>query len=205
VSEPLTATATEENIDVNVHLETWGRVMALTALDTDSGPHVALGGEGRVSLAPVTEEGVGRPRWVVDVGFEPAALLWDGSAVWAAGSERSSTGIDDYDWEAVRGGGFIGLDPTDGHAIVRGRFPDDLAWGNGGVAVVMSSDALCAIGRTGEVYVFDVRDGSMTTTSAPIANHSLGIAHATAVGDRVVYGFNRGGYQLHALAVGRRL
>lgn len=203
VSEPLTATADEDKVDMRVQLETWGKVTALTALVIGDDNQVALGGEGRLSLAPVTDQGVGEPRWVVDVGFQPAVLLWDDHVLWAAGSERSLTGIDDYDWEAVRGGGFIGLDPSDGHVIARGRFPDDLAWGNGGVAVVMTPGALCAITRTGQVHRFDVRDGSTVTTSAPIADHSLGIAHSTAVGDRVVFGFNRGGYQLHALAVGR--
>jgi hypothetical protein len=205
VSEPLTATSENENIDVTVQLETWGEVTALTAIARDDDAQVALGGDGRVSLAPVAEDGVGRPRWVVEVGFQPAALLWDGAILWAAGSERSPTGIDDYDWDAMRGGGFTGLDPTDGHVIVRGRFPDDVAWGNGGVAVVMTSGTLCAIGRTGQVHLFDLRDGSKMTVSESIANHSLGIAHAAALGDQVVYGFNRGGYQLHTLAVSGRL
>jgi hypothetical protein len=202
VSEPLTATADKNNVDVTVQLDTWGKVTALTALASDDDNQVALGGDGRVSLSPATDEGVGRPRWTVDVGFEPAALLWDGAVLWAAGSERSLTGIDDYDWEAMRGGGFAGLDPTDGRVIVRGRFPDDLAWGNGGVAVVMLSGTLCAIGRTGQVHVFDRRDGSTMTVTESIANQSLGIVHAAAVGDHVLYGFNRGGYELHAVAVG---
>lgn len=204
VSEPLTAAADEENVDVAVQLETWGLVTALAEVAGKDANQLALGGEGRVSLAPVTTHGVGRPHWVVDVGFQPAALQWDGAVLWAAGSEQT-TGIDDYDWESLRGGGFAGLDPTDGHVVVRGRFPDDLAWGNGGVAVVMTPDALCAIARTGQIHIFDLRDRSTMTTSAPIANHSLGIAHATAVGNHVLYGFNRGGYKLHALTVGGRL
>ena len=202
VSERLTAASDDEQIDVTVQLEAWGEVTALTALTVGDVPHIALGGQGHVSLAPATNEGVGAPRWVVDVGFRPAVLLFDGAVVWAAGSEHPAAAIDDYDWEAVRGGGFVGLDPRDGHVLVRGRFPDDLAWGNGGVAVVMIPNGLCAIGRTGQVHVFDLRDGSTMTTSTPIANRSLGIAHAAAIGDRVVYGFNRGGYQLHAFAVG---
>jgi hypothetical protein len=149
---------------------------------------------------PATNGGVGVSRWVADVGFQPAALFWDGAVIWAAGSETSPNGTDDYDWEAIRGGGFTGLDPTDGRVIVRGRFPNDVAWGNGGVAVVMIPGALCAITRTGRVHVFDLQDGSMMTMSAPIANDSLGIAHATAFAGHVIYGFNRGGYRLHAVA-----
>jgi hypothetical protein len=201
VSEPLTAAGGGERIGVAVHLEPWGEVTALTAFAGDGTQHIALGGEGRVGVAPVTTEGVGRPRWVADVGFRPAALLWDGAVLWAAGSERSTTGIDDYDWEAVRGGGFIGFDPIDGRVLVRGHFPDDLAWGNGGVAVVMIPGALCAIARTGRIHLFDVRDGSKMSTTEAIANRSLGIAHAGSVGGRVIYGFNRGGYQLHAATI----
>ena len=57
VSEPLTATARETDIVVTVQLETWGMVTALTALAGSDDPQVALGGEGRVSLVPVTDEG----------------------------------------------------------------------------------------------------------------------------------------------------
>ena len=102
--------------------------------------------------------------------------------VWAAGCERAANTIDDYDWEALGGGGFAALDPTDGRVVVRGRFSEDLAWGNGGVAVVLVPGALCGIGRRGQVYLFDTSDGTPLTTSAPIADTSLGIAHAAAVG-----------------------
>ncbi len=112
-------------------------VTALAAVRDDGVDEcVALGGNGQVSLAPATPDGIGPPRWTVDVDFEPRVVLWDGALVWAAGSERVATRIDDYDWEALRGGGFAALDPTDGRVVVRGRFSDDLAWGNGGVAVV---------------------------------------------------------------------
>ena len=41
--------------------------------------------EGQVSLAPATADGIGQPRWTVDVDFEPRVVLWDGVLVWAAG------------------------------------------------------------------------------------------------------------------------
>ena len=84
---------------------------------------------------------------------------------------------------------------------MRGRFSEDLAWGNGGVAVVLVPGALCGIGRRGQLYMFDTRDGTPLTTSAPIADASLGIAHAAAAGDQVLYGFNRGGYRLQRIRV----
>ena len=119
--------------------------------------------------------------------------------LWVAGSEIAP-GVDDYDWERLRGGGFVGLDPADGTTVVAGRFEPDLAWGNGGAAVVLVAGAVCGIGRTGELHLYDARDGRAVTSTAPIASRSLGIAHAAAVGDHLLYGFNRGGYRLHAVA-----
>jgi hypothetical protein len=82
--------------------------------------------------------------------------------------------------------------------VVAGELPDEVAWGNGGVPVVMAVGRLCAVGRTGRLYrLADPRTGRFAS-SASLAESSLGIAHAAAVGDRVLYGFNRGGYRLHA-------
>jgi hypothetical protein len=78
---------------------------------------------------------------------------------------------------------------------------DDVAWGSGGVAVVRATDALCALGRSGRLYAFDERDGTSVSSTAPLAPRSLGIAHAAARGDRIVFGFNRGGYRLHTTSV----
>ena len=135
------------------------------------------------------------------VGLWPShrIVLWDGALVWAAGTDRVANAIDDYDWEALRGGGFVALDPTDGRVRVSGRFSEELAWGTGGVPLALVPGRLCGIGRRGELYTFDTRDGAPLSTSAPIADDSLGIAHAAAAGDRILYGFNRGGYRLHAI------
>jgi hypothetical protein len=176
-------------------------VTALGAFRDGTEEYLAVGGNGQVTLAPATDDGVGAPRWTVDVDFDPRTLLWDGALVWAAGSERATTAVDDYDWNALHRGGFVALDPADGRPIVRGHFRDDLAWGNGGAAVVLVPGALCGIGRRGELYVFDTRDATLLTTTTPIAEDPLGIAHAAAVGNRVLYGFNRGGYRLHATTI----
>jgi hypothetical protein len=188
---------------MNVRLETLGTVNALAAIRNGTADCIVVGGKGQVALAPATADGIGQPRWTVDVDFEPRVVLWDGTRVWAAGCDRVAQAIDDDDWEALGGGGFAGLDPTDGRVVVRGRFSEDLAWGNGGVAVVHMPGALCGIGRRGELYTFDASDGRPLTTSAPIADTSIGIAHAAAKGDQVLYGFNRGGYCLHATRVAR--
>ena len=70
-----------------------------------------VGSDGQVSLVPATANGIGRPRWTVDVDFEPRVVLWDGALVWAAGCDRVAQAIDDYDWEALGGGGFAATRP----------------------------------------------------------------------------------------------
>jgi hypothetical protein len=203
VSERLSTQAAPDPLETCVRLETVGMVTALVAIHDGRTDCVAVGSEGQVSLIPATAEGIGQPWWTVDVDFEPRVVLWDGGRVWAAGCDHVAHVIDDYDWDALGGGGFAALDPADGRVVVRGRFSEDLAWGNGGVAVVYVPGALCGIGRRGELYTFDTTDGSPLATSAPIAGASMGIAHASAQGNQILFGFNRGGYRLHAIRVPR--
>jgi hypothetical protein len=200
VSEPVSATGKDGRLDADIQLEDLGEVTALGTCSAASDDLIAVGGEGRVSLRPVAAGRVGAARWETEVDFRPAGFLWDGNLLWAAGSELRAAGIDDYDWEQVRGGGFVGLDLFDGSVVVGGRFGHDLAWGNGGVAVVLVGGTLCGIGRSGELYLFSTHDGASVGATAPIAPHSLGIAHAAVVGDHVLYGWNRDGYRLHSCA-----
>jgi hypothetical protein len=197
VSERITGSHDVAPLEVSVQSEACGMVTALGAFRAGTEEYLAIGGDGRLSLAPASKNGIGAPRWTVDVDFDPRTVLRD-RLVWVAGSERSETAIDDYDWDALHGGGFAAIDPADGRIVVAGRFHDDPAWGAGGAPVVVLSGALCAIGRRGELSFFDLRDGTHLTTTPAISDVSLGIAHAAGVGDRVLYGFNRGGYRLHA-------
>jgi hypothetical protein len=201
VSEPVTATADGGRLEARVELETWGMVTALGTAHTGGRDFVSVGGNGRVGLVPIDRGGVGRMRWEVGVDLEPAAFAWDGQVLWVAGPELGAAGIDDYDWEKLRGGGFAALDVTDGSTVVRGRFAHDLAWGNGGSAVVIAAGLVCGIGRAGEVDVYSTAGGDHRARSDAFAADSLGIAHAAVVGDRILYGFNRGGYRLHTVAL----
>ena len=66
----------------------------------------------------------------------------------------------------------------------------------------MAAGRLCVVGRTGRLHwLADPGTGRFAST-ASLAESSLGIAHAAAVGDRVLYGFDRGGYRLHAADAG---
>jgi hypothetical protein len=201
VSEPVTATADGGQLDARVELEAWGMVTALGTAHTGGLDDVAVGGNGRVGLVPIDRGGVGRLRWEVGVDLEPAAFAWDHELLWVAGPEVGAAGIDDYDWEKLRGGGFAALDATDGSTVVRGRFVHDLAWGNGGSAVVIAAGLVCGIGRAGEVDVYSTAGGGHGARTDAFAADSLGIAHAAVVGDRILYGFNRGGYRLHTVAL----
>jgi hypothetical protein len=197
VSEALRRDGMTRRLELTRTLGSWGMVSALAPLGAGS---IAVGGDSHVSIAAIDEKGAGVPLWDVAVEFEPAVLVWDGRWVWAAGSEAGAT-VDDYDWEARRGGGFVALDPVDGRIVVRGQFRQDVAWGAGGAAVVIVPELLCGVGRRGEVHLFDRRDGRWVGTTAAISDTSLGIAHASLLGDQLVYGFNRGGYRLWTLPV----
>lgn len=197
VSEPLRRESTSEPLELEETLETWGMVSALAAL---GGHRIALGGDAHVSVAAIDDTGAAVPHWNVAVDFEPAVLLWDSGCVWAAGSEAGAA-VDDYDWDARHGGGFAALDPVDGRILVRGRFDEDMAWGNGGVAVATAPGFVCGFGRRGEVHLFDARDGAWLGATAATSDASMGIAHGALLGDHLVYGFNRGGYRLWTLPV----
>jgi len=201
VSESVVAAAGGAPLDARVELGTWNMVTALEALQVDGRECIAVGGNGHVALAPIDHSRVGSLRWDVGVDFDPAAFVWDGRALWAAGADLGAAGIDDYDWEKVRGGGFAALDPSDGVAVVRGRFAHDPAWGSGGTAVVIAAGLVWGIGRTGELDVYRADDGTHRGCTAGFATESLGIAHAAVVGETVLFGFNRGGYRLHSVPV----
>ncbi len=203
VSEPVHRGLEKPAIDAEVALEGWGWVTALGALSLGREQLVAVGGQGRAALVALDGGRLGRRpfEFDVDLPLRAAAFAWDGRLLWAAGSELTGSPVDDYRWEDLRGGRYAGLDPSDGRVVVSGALPDEVAWGNGGVAVVMAGGRLCAVGRTGRLHwLADPGTGRFAAT-ASLSEASLGIADAAAVGDRVLYGFNRGGYRLHAADV----
>lgn len=196
VSAPIEPSTLEAAIEADPAAESFGEVTALGVVGGGGETLVALGGEDRVALAPIVRGRILRPRWEVKVGFRPAVVVWDGRFLWAAGS-ASTTHVDDYDWERLRGGGFAGLHRRDGRLVVAGPLPEDVAWGTGGVAVVVLGTRLAAIGRTGRVDLLDPGRPTEWHSTAPLASASLGLAHADAIGERLLFGFNRGDYQLY--------
>jgi hypothetical protein len=189
----------------------FGEVTALGVVPSREEPLIAVGGDARVALVPLTEGQIGRPRWEADVGFRVATIAWQDGLLWAAGPDIGG-GVDDYDWERLSGGGFAALDPADGRSVMAGPVPDDVAWGTGGVAVAPFGACLAVAGRTGCLHLVDPRTGishraAGPGVSPPPTNHqaagldgrpSLGIAHLAVTGRRVLCGFNRGGYRLHS-------
>ena len=197
VSAPIGTAALLAPIETDLAAERFGEVTALGVIAGGDEPLVVLGGVDRVALVPVVRGRIHRPRWEVEIGFRAAVVVWDGRLLWTAGCARTPD-VDDYDWESLHGGGFVGLDPSDGRVVVGGLLPDDVAWGTGGVPVVALGTGLAAIGRTGRVHLVDPGRPMEWRSSAPLASASLGLAHAGAVGHRVLFGFNRGGYRLHS-------
>ena len=197
VSEPLT-TEMRSTVDATVSLEDWEIVTALDACLIGGRECVAVGADQRVALVGLELGTVGPPRWDRPVDFQPAMVGWDGQLVWAAGSE-SAAGVDDYDWEQLRGGRFVGLDPSDGRCVIKGDL-EDVAWGNGGAGVVLTGELVCAVQRTGSLLLYSKRDGRRVGRTPRLASHPLGIAHAAGSDGQVLFGFNRSGYTLHRVA-----
>jgi hypothetical protein len=180
--------------------ESFGFVTALAARSTPgSTGWVALGGEGRVRLVEADGGGLGASQWETAVDFACAALVASGSSLWAAGSALGRSGVDDYDWEQLGGGGLAQIDLASGVVVSSARFGGDLAWGSGGDALVVVGGVPCGVGRYGELHA--LFPGAQTTTRLTdgLAPKPLGIAHAAVVGGQLVIGFNRGGYRLHTM------
>jgi hypothetical protein len=196
VSQPIGSS--HGHLEADTEQESFGFVTALASSSTPDGSGwVALGGEGRVRLVEAELGRLGAIRWEVSVGFLPAALVVCGSSLWAAGSALGGAGLDDYDWERLGGGGLAQIDLASGDVMASARFAEDLAWGSGGVALVVADGVPCGLGRRGELHALVPGERETTQLTPPLAPQPLGIAHAAVVGDQLVIGFNRGGYKLH--------
>ncbi len=198
VTEPITSA--RQRLDVGTAQESFGFVTALATDSTPSGPGwVALGGEGRVRLVEADGGRLGATRWEAAVDFLSAVLVASGSSLWVAGSALGGAGVDDYDWEELGGGGLAQLDLASGAVVSSARFGDDLAWGSGGVALVVANGVPCGVGRYGELYALAPGAEVTARLTKRLAPYPLGIAHAAVVGEQLVIGFNRGGYRLHTI------
>jgi hypothetical protein len=203
ISEPVTDARDGVALEVDLCAQHFGEVTALGVIEQTGEDLVALGGDGHVALLAGGGGDLRHPRWEVAVPFRVATCAWDGTLLWVTGSERPAGPVDDYDWDSVHGGGFAGLDRSDGRTVVAGPLPDAIAWGTGGTPVAPCGHGLAAVGRDGRVHVLDTRRGEWRST-APLTSTSLGMAHAAAIDDRVLFGLNRGGYRLHATVTADR-
>ena len=121
VSAPFGVARNGERLATEVRLEAFGEVTALAPWPDTVGEGLVVGGEGTVSTLPLVSGHPGRPSFHVEVGFRPMWAVWEQGLVWSAGP-RPAADLDDYDWEQLGGGGFVGLDPADGTVVVRVRF-----------------------------------------------------------------------------------
>ena len=200
VSEPIGGA--RQRLGWSTEQESFGFVTALAARSTPVGTGwVALGGEGRVRLVEARHGRLGTTRWETAVDFGCAVLVAHGRSLWAAGSALGG-GVDDYDWEQLGGGGLAQLDLFTGAAVASACFGDDLAWGSGGIALVVADGVPYGVGRAGELHALAPGAAVTTRVTDQLAPHPLGIAHAAVVSDQLVIGFNRGGYRLHVVPLG---
>ena len=184
--------------------ESFGVVTAVAAGQTGTrSGWVALGGEGRVRLVERDGDRLAATRWETAVPFLPAVVVGGTRSIWVAGSALGGTDLDDYDWDRLVGGGLAHLDLASGAVLASGRFGADLAWGSGGVPFVVVDGVPCGIDRRGGLHVLVPGDPVTSAITPPLAERSLGIAHAAVVDRRVVFGFNRGGYRLFAVPADR--
>jgi hypothetical protein len=198
VTQPIASS--QQSLDAHTAQESFGFVTALEASAAPGGTGwIALGGEGRIRLVDVDDGRLGATRWEVGVDFVAAVLVASGPSLWAAGSAQGGAGLDDYDWEQLRGGGLAQIDLASGAVLASARFGEDLAWGSGGVPLVVADGVPCGLGRGGELQALAPGAPVTTRLTGELGPHPLGIAHAAVVGDQLVFGFNRDGYQLHRL------
>ena len=197
VTAPLMAA--REHVEADSAHESFGFVTALAARSTAEGTGwIALGGENRVRLVDADRGRLGSTRWEVDADFLPTVLVDAGTTLWAAGSASGGTALDDYDWEQLKGGGLAQLDAVTGEVLRTAAFGADLGWGSGGVPFVLADGVPCGVGRHGQLHGLESEAAVTGQVTDRLASRSLGIAHAAVVGDQIVFGFNRGGYRLHA-------
>ena len=128
---------------------------------------VAVGGNGRVSLAPAVPDGVGPPRWTVDVDFEPRVDPLGRRA--RVGGRQRARGERD---RRLRLGSarrwWLRRARPDRRARRRDAAASRRTWRGATAAspCVLVPGALCGIGRRGQLYLFDTRDGTPLTTTA---------------------------------------
>ncbi len=201
ITEPLVSA--HDRVAADPAQESFGFVTALTARSTSDGTGwVALGGDGHVRVVEVDSGHLGATRWESPVDCLVAVLIESGSRLWAAGSAPGGAEVDDYRWDQLGGGGLAQFDLESGAVLTSARLDDDLAWGSGGVPLALVDGVPCGVGRRGELHVLPPGEAATTrlTKGSP---RPLGIAHVAVVGEQLVVGFNRGGYQLEVMPLPR--
>jgi hypothetical protein len=165
-----------------------GKVTAIHA----GASFLALGSEGSVSLYRWSSLA---PVWQAVVDVIPAWVGCDERRLFVAGPPPAPE-VDDHDWNSLDAGVLFAFDLQGGALIYARPFAPAIAWGNGGVALALENGRIHAVDRRGQVHTFAAGDGARVNVTDPLADRSLGIAHACSVSDRLVFGFNRAGYRL---------
>ncbi|MBY0549490.1 MAG: hypothetical protein K2W95_19595 [Candidatus Obscuribacterales bacterium] len=191
----------KQAIERHVLLEDWGITAALSVSPRDK---IAFGATERIAcFALGTRDG--KPTlssvWFADASFAPSwsTFTADSKFIIFAGYAPDSY-KSDYDWNSLRGGFIAMYDAESGEPVWQTAITVNVAWGNGGVPIVLHEQLGCiaAVDRQAALHYWHLYSGTYAgSVKAPENNdESYGIGHAAIAGRSVVCGFNRAGYQL---------
>lgn len=188
-------------IDRHVFLEDWGITSALSVSSRDK---IAFGAAEKIACFALGARD-GKPTlssvWFADAQFAPSWSTFTADckyiifAGYAADSYKS-----DYDWNSLGGGYIVMYSAESGEQVWRTAINVNVAWGNGGVPMVLHEQLGCiaAVDRQAALHYWHLQSGIYAGAVKLPDNRdeSFGIGHAAIAGTSIVCGFNRAGYQL---------
>jgi hypothetical protein len=189
-----------DRIPYSFALADWGKVSAIEAVGRGERLAVAAGRHvGLFSLASSTSvrescaAGSGMRR---AGGIRIQKLLWETDLPFPVSWIKDSPAKREI---FVSGeGAFAALSEESGGQLKQFLLKADLAWGSGAVPLALAGNQLIGADRLGGIYSWSLSTDSTTANVLlePTASQSLGFAHMAICGDRILCGYNRGGYRL---------
>lgn len=193
----------KQTIEKHVLLADWG---ITSALSVSAEGRIAFGTASQIACFELAASS-GKPElravWCRDADFAPAwsRFTSDRNYIVFAGYAPDSY-VSDAQWNSLSGGYVAMYNAQSGEQIWRTAITASVAWGNGGVPMVLHEQLGClaAVDRQAALHYWDLKSGFYAGVTKPLDNLdpdlSYGIGHAASAGKSVVCGFNRAGYQL---------
>jgi len=112
---------------------------------------------------------------------------------------------DRADWSSIGGGGWLSLQLSgkSSHKLAQASFRTDLAWGEGSNPIAVDSDdaVLYGFDKYGGIESWSLLDSCLLGIKTAPTLDPLGVAQVVRLGDKIIYGYTRGGpgLQIHAV------